>query len=192
MNSLRITGPKQIKAEHLVAMAVHIEWLVTVLSPSNTFTLFMKYFIRAIANAKNKSQRDALCLSSWSCGMPVPAFHSCRFGKDGCLSTRHTCFWFPASILLFFNKYRERKDKGRKERLIFPNKRDNLICEKSDSLRRCIYYTPLPPISTTKQVKKKKKKENNPRPTVTPSLPQHQPLGQRNWPRNSPVSGSLI
>lgn len=95
MNSLRITGPKQIKAEHLVAMAVHIEWLATVLSPSNMFTLFMKYFIRAIANAKNKSQRDALCLSSWSCGMPVPAFHSCRFEKDGCLSTRHTCFWFP-------------------------------------------------------------------------------------------------
>lgn len=115
MNSLRITGPKQIKAEHLVAMAVHIEWLVTVLSPSNTFTLFMKYFIRAIANAKNKSQRDALCLSSWSCGMPVPAFHSCRFGKDGCLSTRHTCFWFPASILLFFNKYRD-KEKTKEEK----------------------------------------------------------------------------
>lgn len=95
MNSLRITGPKQIKAEHLVAMAVHIEWLATVLCPSNTFTLFLKYFIRAIANAKNKSQRDALCLSSWSCGMPVPAFHSCCFGKDGCLSTRQTCFWSP-------------------------------------------------------------------------------------------------
>lgn len=60
MNSLRIMGPKQIKAEHLVAMAVHMEWLATVLSPSNIFTLFMKYFISSIANAKYKSQ-EMLC-----------------------------------------------------------------------------------------------------------------------------------
>lgn len=60
MNSLRIMGSKQIKAEHLVAMAVHMEWLATVLSLSNIFTLFMKYFISSIANAKYKSQGEAL------------------------------------------------------------------------------------------------------------------------------------
>lgn len=102
MNSLRIVGPKQIKAEHLVAMAVHMEWLATVLSlSSNIFTLFMKYFISSIANAKYKSQGDALCLSSWSCGMPVLVLHSVSFGKARCLFIRHTPF--DSSSLLFFN-----------------------------------------------------------------------------------------
>ena len=115
MNSLRIMGPKQIKAEHLVAMAVHMEWLATVLSPSNIFTLFMKYFISSIANAKYKSQGDALCLSTWSCGMPVPVLHSFFFGKAGCLFTRHTAFDTP--ILLFFNKYKKREEKRKKKNL---------------------------------------------------------------------------
>lgn len=122
----------------------------------------MKYFIRAIANAKNKSQRDALCLSSWSCGMPVPAFHSCRFGKDGCLSTRHACFWFPppsscSSISMEIKK----KDKGRKECLIFLRWK----IEKRKQKRRFdlweirfpseMYLIHFPrPISSTKQVKK--------------------------------------
>lgn len=102
MNSLRIVGPKQIKAEHLVAMAVHMEWLATVLSlSSNIFTLFMKYFISSIANAKYKSQGDAPCLSSWSCGMPVLVLHSVSFGKAPCLFIRHTPF--DSSSLLFFN-----------------------------------------------------------------------------------------
>lgn len=152
MNSLRIMGPKQIKAEHLVAMAVHMEWLATVLSPSNIFTLFMKYFISSIANAKYKSQGDALCLSSWSCGMPVPVLHSFFFGKAGCLFTRHTAFDSP--ILLSFNKLKK-KEKGREERkketsisshwqIETMNKRDNLICScgKSDSRLRFIPCTP--------------------------------------------------
>lgn len=71
MNSLRIMGPKQIKAERLVAMAVHVTGdnspsprlsLSLTPTPSNIFTLFMKYFISSIANAKYKSQGDAACL----------------------------------------------------------------------------------------------------------------------------------
>lgn len=153
MNSLRIMGPKQIKAEHLVAMAVHMEWLATVLSLSNIFTLFMKYFISSIANAKYKSQGDALCLSSWSCGMPVPVLHSFSFGRAGCLFTRHTAFDSP--ILLFFNiKKSPKKKKKRKKKRNFNlflhwqietmNKRDNLICScgKSDSCLRFMQCTP--------------------------------------------------
>lgn len=147
MNSLRIMGPKQIKAEHLVAMAVHMEWLATVLSPSNIFTLFMKYFISSIANAKYKSQGDALCLSSWSCGMPVPELHSFFFGKAGCLFTRHTAFDTP--ILLFFNKYKKREKIKKTQSFLHwqienMNKRDNLICScgKSDSRLRFIQCTP--------------------------------------------------
>lgn len=111
MNSLRIMGPKQIKAEHLVAMAVHMEWLATVLSPSNIFTLFMKYFISSIANAKYKSQRDALCLSSWSCGMPVPMLHSFFFGKAGCLFTDTLLLIPPSSYSSISPKNRKRKGK---------------------------------------------------------------------------------
>lgn len=135
MNSLRIMGPKQIKAEHLVAMAVHMEWLETVLSPSNIFTLFMKYFISSIANAKYKSQGNALCLSSWSCGTPVPVLHSFFSRKAGCLFTRHTAFDSP--ILRFFNKKKEKEKEGGKKgwQIETMNKRVNLIgsCGKSDS-----------------------------------------------------------
>lgn len=172
MNSLRIMGPKQIKAEHLVAMAVHMEWLATALSPPNIFTLFIKYFISSIANAKYKSQGDALCLSSWSCGMPVPVLHSFFLGKAGCLFTRHTAFDSP--ILLFFNKLKKEKE-GKKQRKtkkkksktsIFLhwqietlNKRDNLICScgKSDSRLRFIQCTPGYKESTPPQKKKRRK-----------------------------------
>lgn len=144
MNSLRIMGPKQIKAEHLVAMAVHMEWLTTVLSPSNIFTLFMKYFISSIANAKYKSQRDALCLSSWSCGMPVPMLHSFFFGKAGCLFTDTLLLIPPSSYSSISPKNRKRKGKKKNPSIFLHwktetmNKRDNLICscEKSDSRLR--------------------------------------------------------
>lgn len=62
----------------------------------------MKYFISSIANAKYKSQGDALCLSSWSCEMPVPALHSFSFGRGlGVCSQDTTAFDSP--ILLFFD-----------------------------------------------------------------------------------------
>lgn len=142
MNSLRIMGPKQIKAEHLVAMAVHMEWLATVLSPSNIFTLFMKYFISSIANAKYKSQRDALCLSSWCYGMPVPMLHSFFFGKAVCLFT-DTLLLIPP-ILLFFSKSKKQKKKreGEKKTLVvLHRKRETMSIffsarEKSDSCLR--------------------------------------------------------
>lgn len=147
MNSLRIVGPKQIKAEHLVAMAVHMEWLATVLSlSSNIFTLFMKYFISSIANAKYKSQGDALCLSSWSCGMPVLVLHSVSFGKAPCLFIRHTPF--DSSSLLFFN-IKKKEMKKTLNLLLYcqietMNKRDNLICSwgKSESSLRFMQCTP--------------------------------------------------
>lgn len=147
MNSLRIVGPKQIKAEHLVAMAVHMEWLATVLSlSSNIFTLFMKYFISSIANAKYKSQGDALCLSSWSCGMPVLMLHSVSFGKAPCLFIRHTPF--DSSSLLFFN-IKKKEMKKPLNLLLYcqietMNKRDNLICScgKSESSLRFMQCTP--------------------------------------------------
>lgn len=152
MNSLRIMGPKQIKAEHLVAMAVHMEWLATVLSLSNIFTLFMKYFISSIANAKYKSQGDALCLSSWSCGMPVPVLHSFSFGKAGCLFTRHSAFDSPHPPILQYKKNHKKEEEGKKgnfnlflhRQIETMNKRDNLICScgKSDSCLRFMQCTP--------------------------------------------------
>lgn len=162
MNSLRIMGPKQIKAEHLVAMAVHMEWLATVLSPSNIFTLFMKYFISSIANAKYKSQGDALCLSSWSCGMPVPVLHSFFFGKAGCLFTRHTAFDSP--ILLSFNKLKKRKGKRRKGKrnldLFTLADRNHEQKRQFDLLMWEIRFpSEIYPMHSRTQVKKKKRRE---------------------------------
>lgn len=81
--------------------------------PSNIFTLFMKYFISSMANAKYKSQGEALCLSSWSCGMPVSALQSLLFGKAGCLFTRRAAF--DASILRFFSELKKRERDGGSE-----------------------------------------------------------------------------
>lgn len=155
MNSLRIMGPKQIKAEHLVAMAVHMEWLATLLSPpsSNIFTLFMKYFISSIANAKYKSQGDAVCLSSWSCGMPVPVLHGFFFGKGWVFVHKTHCFLIPSSSYSSISS-KKRKEKAKRNlrsfffflhwRIETMNKRDNLICScgKSDSHLRFIHCTP--------------------------------------------------
>lgn len=67
-----------------------------------------------MANAKYKSQGEALCLSSWSCGMPVSARQSLLFGKAGCLFTRRAAF--DASILRFFSELKKReRDGGREE-----------------------------------------------------------------------------
>lgn len=63
-----------------------------------------------MANAKYKSQGEALCLSSWSCGMPVSAPQSLLFGKAGCLFTRRAAF--DASILRFFSKLEKRERDG--------------------------------------------------------------------------------
>lgn len=78
----------------------------------------MKYFISSIANAKYKSQRDAVCLSS--CGVPVPVLHSFLFGKAECLFTRRTVFDSP--ILPFFNRKKKKeieKKEKKKETSIF-------------------------------------------------------------------------
>lgn len=122
MNSLRIMGPKQIKAEHLVAMAVHMEWLATLLSPpsSNIFTLFMKYFISSIANAKYKSQGDAVCLSSWSCGMPVPVLHGFFFGKGWVFVHKTHCFLIPSSSYSSISSKKKKKEKKRQKETSVP------------------------------------------------------------------------
>lgn len=123
-------------------------------SLSNTFTLFMKYFIRAIANAKNKSQRDALCLSSWSCGMPAPAFQLPLRKRWMFVHETHV-LWFPPPP--FFNKYRDKeKTKGEKKTWSFQTKETIWSVRNQIPLWDVFNPHPFPTISTTKQVKKKK------------------------------------
>ena len=85
----------------------------------------MKYFISSIANAKYKSQGDALCLSNWSWDMPVPVLHSFSSGKAGCLFIRQTAFDSP--ILPFLNTKKKKRKKRKMEDIEATNKRDNLM-----------------------------------------------------------------